>query len=131
MSKALQYDEWLRQNNYPIRGRNFERHTKPFTISQEAYEGLAFLAKNLVPAKFSSLNNTSNISKLLELLGQHQLTIQQIQSLDFEGTTTQECYEAGVEDAKEGRQADFRLIYPNHPREFEEAYRRGYLEGKS
>ncbi len=132
MSDIPSMDEWLRTRDIPLSIPYFPRKKKTVTISEEAEAGLVELCKFLYP-KYRHGGNS--ISSLLEAIGLYRLSvvIPQDYSEDFDEKHlyTNECYEAGKDDAKEGRPPDFTSIYGDTPRIFYEFYMRGYLEIKA
>lgn len=93
-------------------------------LSNEAYQGIINLANRYAE---------NNITKLIELLGLYQLQISiRTNTKDTQSNaTTDECRQAGFEDATEGHPARFLALFSNTSNVFEEAYMQGYLEGAS
>lgn len=128
MHDTISYNQWLEQHNLLTRVRNFPKSQRQVSLSDEAYEGLLKLAETFTTDDGNT--RSSAISRMLESLGLNQLTINKPVELSLNNITTIECYAAGEDDAKEGREPNFQLIFGEMPREFQEAYRRGYLEHK-
>lgn len=126
------FTNWQQDNNLVPSYQRFPRTDKRhnLNISAEAYEGLLKLTEVFnCPG-----SNRKKIDNLLEMIGLNALHVTEPKysfKIDSVNINSNICYEDGKQDAREGREYNFQLLYPEEDRIYEEAYRRGYLQIKS
>lgn len=129
MSDVINFTDWQESHKLVISHQKFptSHERRSLRISDEALEGLLKLADffNCEGSEQKKLN------ALFEMLGLNTLQVIVPQEYKHpDGYTTKDCEEEGRQDAREKREYNFKLLFPTAPREFEEAYRRGFLQLK-
>ena len=127
--QVISFNDWKQDHMDPPAHQKFPcaENRVSLALSNECLEGL-----NKLTTLFNceSTSQNKSITKLLELIGLNCLYVTLLPNLSLEGRTSHEAYNDGKQDAIEKREYNFQLLYKGFPREFEEAYRRGYLEMK-
>lgn len=104
-----QYQAWREANGMSRATTKYPKSSRPFFISQQAFDGLSKLAE-----QFGIIRGAKpSASALLEKIGLQEIFIQvpevedDIGYMDVDGLTPKQCYELGVEDRKAKRPMAF------------------------
>lgn len=123
------YNEYREQMGLPKIIPSFRKHIVTLSLSDEAVAGLEKLAGVLTPARSGS---SLPITQLVENIGLSQLYVMTPPDITAkDGVTTQQCYEAGIAEWSNEGILGFEALFGMRSRVFEEAYWRGYFEGKA